>query len=109
VAENSNPFAMVFGTSPEVYKQASPLSHVSKGLPPFLLLVAEAEVPRLAVMAEEFAAALKKAGNKADLKEINGCTHQNIINRLHKDGNEVSRLVLAFIKLHAATAQRSGS
>ena len=108
VAEIGNPFALVFGTSADVHKRASPLTHVHKGLPPFLLMTAEYEVPRLADMAEDFSAALRKAGNKAELKEINGCSHHNIVKQLHTDTSEVTRRVLAFVKQYAA-AERTGS
>jgi acetyl esterase/lipase len=109
VAETVNPFAVVFGTARDVQTKASPLSHVHKGLSPFLLLVAEAEVPRLHDMAREFAAALRKAGTTVTLAEIDGCTHRSIVNRLHDGNHEATRMVLDFIHRHAAPPPRGGS
>ena len=60
-------------------------------------------------MAEDFEAALRKVGAEVELKRIDGCTHQNIVKLLHRDGTEATRLVLDFIKKHAAQAPRSGS
>jgi acetyl esterase/lipase len=104
LVETANPFHLVFGTSKDVQVQASPLSHVHKGLPPFLLLLAEREAPRLYVMAEDFEAALRKAGNAVEVKEIDGCTHHNIVKLLHRNDNEATRSVLAFIRRTAAPA-----
>jgi acetyl esterase/lipase len=109
LAETVNPFLLVFGPNRNVQKQASPLSHVRKGLPPFLLLTAEYEVPRLYLMAEEFAAALRKAGNVVDHKEIDDCTHHNMVKLLHHNDNEATRLMLAFVRRHAGGPVRSGS
>jgi acetyl esterase/lipase len=101
LVETANPFPLVFGSNREVLRQASPLSHVRKGLPPFLLLNAEREVPGLYAMAEEFADALVEAGNVAELRTIDGCTHQNMVKLLHRNDNEATRLVLAFVRRHA--------
>ncbi len=102
VAGKVNPFHLVFGTDREVQADASPLRHVRKGLPPFLIVTAEYEAPRLSVMADEFSAALRKAGNKVECKEIDGCSHRTIVNRLHNDDDETTRLVLDFVKRTAA-------
>jgi acetyl esterase/lipase len=107
VAKNVNPFELVFGRSREVQDQASPLHHVHKGLPPFLLVTAEYEVPRLRVMADDFAAALGKVGTSVKREEIDGCSHRTIVNRLHQDDHEVTRLVLDFVKTQAGGPMRS--
>src|SRR5262249_1171787 len=62
--ERVNPFGLVFGSDEGVRKQASPIEHVRRGLPPFLLLTAEDEVPSLPNMAEDFEAALRRTGNE---------------------------------------------
>jgi acetyl esterase/lipase len=96
--EALNPFALVFGTDRDVQTKASPLSHVRKGLPPFLLLVAEREVPGLAQMAEDFADALRKAGDRVEMKEIDGCTHRSIVLQLHSDSEEAGKALLDFVR-----------
>jgi acetyl esterase/lipase len=102
-SETLNPFALVFGTDPNVQKQASPLSHVRKGLPPFLLLCAEHEVPGLERMAEDFTAALRKAGDRVTFKVIPRCTHRSIVMQMHGNREEAGRLLLDFVARCAAS------
>jgi acetyl esterase/lipase len=104
--EALNPFALVFGTDREVQTKASPLSHVRKGLPPFLLLNAEREVPGLAAMAEDFAAALRKAGDSVQTRTIEGSTHRSILFGMHQDRSEAGQALLDFVFRHTA---RGGS
>src|SRR5262249_5492622 len=56
------PLALAFGNDPKVAHRASPMTHVGRGLPPFLLINAGLDYPPLKRMAGEFAAALKKSG-----------------------------------------------
>jgi acetyl esterase/lipase len=100
VGEKVNPFVLVFGRDREVQTKASPLSHVRKGLPPFLLLTAEYEVPGLKPMAEDFAAALRKAGNQVQLKQIDDCTHRSIVTHLHSEQEEAGKALLEFVRRH---------
>jgi acetyl esterase/lipase len=97
-SEKLNPFVMVFGTDLDVRKKASPLSHVHKGLPPFLLLNAERDVPGLPAMTEDFAAALRKAGDQVEAKEIDHCTHRTIVLQLHEGDSEAGKVMLDFIR-----------
>jgi acetyl esterase/lipase len=94
-----SPFRLVFGDSPAVLREASPLSHVHKGLPPFLILYAQSELPRLAGMADDFARALRGAGAAAEVREIPGCTHNTILFRLDRPKNPVAPLLLKFVLL----------
>ncbi len=100
--EALDPFALVFGNDPAVQKKASPLYHVHKGLPPFLLLCAEHEVPGLEKMAEEFAAALRKAGDTVVMKVMPDCTHRSILMQMHDDRAETGKLLLDFVARCAA-------
>jgi acetyl esterase/lipase len=97
-SEKVNPFVLVFGTDRDVRRKASPLSHVHKGLPPFLLLNAERDVPGLTGMTEDFAAALRKAGDRAEVKVIQGCTHRTIVLQLHESDSTAGKTVLDFIR-----------
>jgi acetyl esterase/lipase len=93
-----NPFRMVFGDDPKVCKQASPLNHVHKGLPPFLLLHAEDELPMLKPMAREFRDALEKAGVPVELCPIDGCHHNTILFRLHRPNDPTAEALLRFVE-----------
>jgi acetyl esterase/lipase len=73
------PFAAVFGTDPKVLMQASPITHVGPGLPPFLLLNAGFDYARLPGMAKKFAAALKENGCEVEVMEAPWRTHETVV------------------------------
>lgn len=93
-----NPFPLVFGNDPEVWKQASPITHVHKGMPPFLVLTAGAEITHLPEMADEFTKALKDAGNSVERKCIDGCDHNMICFRFNKKDDPTAAAVLPFLE-----------
>src|SRR5262249_20696407 len=68
-------FGPVFGNDPETRAIASPLAHVRPGLPPFLLLSAENDLPTLPEMAEEFCMALTAQGCEGQLMHIKDRNH----------------------------------
>ena len=100
VGTKLNPFNLVFGKDRDVQTKASPLSHVRKGLPPFLVATAEYEVPGLKPMAKDFAAALRKAGNRVEVKEVPDCTHRSIVGQLHSESTEAGKMLLDFVRRH---------
>ena len=95
-----NPFRLAFGDDPDVRKQASPLSHVRKGLPPFLILYAENELPLLGEQAREFGKALKDAGDEEQVCRIDGANHVTMLFRLSENKDVVSEKVLKFLEQH---------
>jgi acetyl esterase/lipase len=102
-----NPFLLVFGGDPKVRRQASPLAHVRKGLPPFLILYAERELPGLAGMATEFAGALKQAGDRVEVHEIPDVHHNWILWYLDKPADLPARYLLRFIKEYGGPPTRA--
>ncbi len=93
------PFAAVFGRDPQVAKAASPRSHVQPGLPPFLLVTAQFDLPLLGDMAKEFADALRANGCEVRTKTMPWRTHDTVIfdfARLAAD-QETSNLIVEFI------------
>jgi acetyl esterase/lipase len=103
-----NLFRLVFGEGDQVREQASPLSHVRKGLPSFLVLYAEAELPKLAGMAVEFTRALRRAGNEAEVHQMNGYDHDRILFHTDRPGDPVGKMLLQFIRAHGrAKAERA--
>src|SRR5262249_44228920 len=102
-----NPFRMVFGDGPATLREASPLSHVQKGLPPFLILYAQSELPRLAAMANDFGKAWREAGNKAEVRRVPGCTHNTILFRLNRPDAPAAPILLQFMTAYGG-GNRSG-
>jgi acetyl esterase/lipase len=98
------PFATVFGNDREVAKDASPLTHVGPGLPPFLLVNAEFDYARLPEMAGDFAAALKKNGCEVTTATVPLRTHETeVFDILHLTAEPATvDLIADFIGKHAA-------
>jgi acetyl esterase/lipase len=96
-----NPFPLVFGWSRKAQVQASPLTHVRKGLPPFLLLNAQREIPGLADMTADFAAALRKAGNAVEVKKIPSCSHRSILFNVDEKDDPSGKAILGFVAKYA--------
>jgi acetyl esterase/lipase len=92
-----NPFRLVFGDGRAAAAKASPLSHVRKGLPPFLVLYAGRELPMLDGMAVEFGKALEDAGDAVEVRRIDGCTHNNILFKLNQENDPAAAALLAFL------------
>jgi arylformamidase len=95
-----SPFRLVFGDDPAVIKAASPLNHVRAGLPPFLILYAEDELPGLPQMAEDFGKALKDKGCEARVLKIKERWHLTILFRAVNRDDAVARAVLDFVARH---------
>jgi acetyl esterase/lipase len=101
---HARPFALPFGDDPEMVRQASPLTHVRKGLPPFLILSAGFDYPPLRSMARDFTAALKKEGCDVRLRVMPWRTHETLlfdIAHLSAD-TATADAVLEFIDGHKA-------
>jgi acetyl esterase/lipase len=95
-----NPFQLVFGTDRAQHRLASPLSHVRPGLPPFLLFHAERELPLLADMARDFGAALKKAGNDAEVVRVAGRNHNSVLFWATSSDDPVNQAIMKFVARH---------
>ena len=92
-----NPFRLAFGEDAATAAQAAPLSHVRKGLPPFLLLYAELELPKVDDMAREFGKALAAAGDPVEVERIAGSDHNFILFKLDRPGDPAAAALLAFL------------
>ncbi len=103
--------AAVFGDEPSGRSQASPLSHVKPGDPPFLVLYADKDGPGMDRMAEEFTKALKQAGNEATVMRIPDRNHGTIIGNAVNPDDPVTQAVLQFIRRHSGGTgkDKSGS
>jgi arylformamidase len=86
-----------FGNSPGVLKQASPVAHVRRAAPPFLILTAVADFPGFATDGRRFADRLRAAGAKGtDQQMFKGADHFSLI-KLDGENNPVRRAVLGFM------------
>lgn len=74
-----HPFASVFGDDPEVLKQASPLTHVRPGLPPFLLVYGSLDYCPIKQTTRDFEAALEDNDCEVDVKKVLWRTHETVL------------------------------
>ncbi len=96
-----SPLSLVFGDDPKVREAASPISHVERGLPPFLIFYAERELPTLAPMAEEFAKALKEKRCEVEIHKAAHRSHHNIVFNATTLDDPVATATLDFIRKHS--------
>jgi acetyl esterase/lipase len=94
-------FGAAFGDDPKLRADASPLAHVRPGLPPFLILTAEDDLPTLAGMATRFHDALRKDGCDARLVQVCKRNHNTILFCATCPDDPVAREALEFIHRHA--------
>jgi acetyl esterase/lipase len=105
-AKGINPFRVVFGDDPTACDQASPVCHVRKGLPPFLLLNAQWDLPTLPEMAEEFAQALREKGNMVERQTIRWRDHNMLVFPATNPSDPVAREILGFVERQARSPRR---
>jgi acetyl esterase/lipase len=95
------PFACVFGNDAEAAKQASPVQHVRKGLPPFLLIYGGLDLPPVRHTTTEFAAALKEKDCEVETKKMRWCTHETVlVDLVHGVEPKTADALLAFVEKH---------
>lgn len=99
-------FAAAFGADAEQRRSASPLFHVREGLPPFLLVSAERDLPTLPAMATEFHEALIAKGCAARLQQAEKRNHNSVIFLAIEPSDPVGRAIVEFI---GGTSQTSKS
>jgi acetyl esterase/lipase len=93
-----NLFAPVFGTDPKVRADASPINHIHKGLPPFLIFHADNDLTGFAEMAEEFDKALKDTGCTSERMGIKDRSHISVMTKATKPDDPVAEAMLAFVR-----------
>ncbi len=112
-----NPFKIAFGDDEKICRKASPITHVRKGLPPFLLMVADRDLPGLDYMAKEFDTALLASGNTSRMLTIAQTDHVALLRDVTQRDNPASRELVRFMaqaaeaasKKNAAKASRPGA
>jgi acetyl esterase/lipase len=98
----------VFGTDPRVLRNASPLSHVQAGLPPFLLIYADKDLMLLPAMAREFGSHLKENKCEVHTLEVKERNHRTVLARATRDDDPAVLAMWDFIIQHKATGPTKG-
>jgi arylformamidase len=90
-------FARAFGTNVNVWRQASPISHIApgKGIPPALVFYVDRETSKAASI--EFVDALQRAGIAAASVHAKGKNHNSINRQIGIEGDGPSRLIIEFL------------
>lgn len=93
-------FRPAFDLDPLVRASASPLYQVRPGLPPFLLLVAENDLPTLEHQAAEFKDALAAQGTPVRLFRVANRNHCSVLFRATEMADPVAQALLDFLHDH---------
>jgi acetyl esterase/lipase len=82
-------------------REASPVSQVHAGAPPFLILYAGGESRKLKRQAQCLAQALERAGVEQSVVVVPGESHSRIVLTLSRPDKTAVPAILAFIRMHA--------
>jgi acetyl esterase/lipase len=87
----------VWGTSPDVWADASPAHHLQAEAPPMLILYADRDEDWRRQQNVEIAAAMKAAGqSNVEIAMIGDRTHSTIWSRVGDDGDETAERIIRF-------------
>jgi acetyl esterase/lipase len=90
--------ADVFSRDAAVMTAASPIQHVSKDLPPVLLVVGERDFPALERDAQTFAEKARGVSREVITFTAKGCNHMEVVRSILAESSPVREQVLAFLK-----------
>jgi acetyl esterase/lipase len=93
--------ADVFGTDPDVLRQASPIRNLTGKQPPFLLIYAEKDYAKFDEYARTMEQALKKQGTEASSVMVKDRTHITIIINATYTEDPAAQAILAFVAKHS--------
>ena len=101
VSTDIHPFASVFGDDPEALKQASPITHVRRGLPPFLLMYGSLDYCPIKNTTKAFEAALEDNDDDVDVKKMLWRTHETVlVDLVHGVDPGTAAEMMRFIERH---------
>jgi arylformamidase len=92
-----NVFGPAFGNDPKMREDASPINHVQPGLPPFLIVNAERDLPTLAAMGQDFHKALLDKGCDAQLMKIAIRNHNSVMFHAITADDPVAAAMVEFV------------
>lgn len=90
--------ADAFDRNPETMKEASPIQHCSKALPPVQLVVGERDFPMLAADANAYAQKARDVGAMVEVFVAQGCDHMRVVRSVLDDESAVQRQILIFLR-----------
>jgi acetyl esterase/lipase len=93
----ANPRMDVFAKDADSLRNASPIQHVRKGMPPVLLVVGERDFPMLEADGRAFVEKAKAAGGSARIFVAKGRDHMGVVQALLKDKDPLVEQVTAFL------------
>lgn len=101
-------FAPAFGRDPETRRNASPASHVRPGLPPFLIVSAEKDLPTLNAVAMEFHQALLDRDCQSEFLKVPKRNHNSILFLAIQNDDPVAAAMLDFIRRRSGKPENQG-
>jgi acetyl esterase/lipase len=93
-----NIFRPAFGDDPQARLAASPVHHVRKGLPPFLLMSADHDLPILPDLANEMHRALRQHGVESRLLTIENRNHNSIVFKAISPTDPAASAMVDFVR-----------
>jgi acetyl esterase/lipase len=89
-------FRSAFGDRDSM-KEASPIEHVNRRCPPFLLMYADHDLPTLGRMSEDLRDELKRSRCDVSIRKIDNRNHYTIMGEMVKEGDPARQAVLDFV------------
>lgn len=93
-----NVYGLAFGQDPKVRADASPVNHVRPGLPPFLLINGDHDLPTLAAMTDEFQHALIAQGCDVQVLKVKNRNHNSVMFHAVTPDDPVAQAILEFVR-----------
>ncbi len=94
----ANVYRIVFGTDPQVRRDASPITHAGPNKPPFLIMYAQFDFPGFDAQARQLLSLLREYGNEAALVEIPNRDHVTIIFNVGEPNDPTTQEILKFLR-----------
>lgn len=94
-----------FKRDEDLMKDASPIEHVSRGMPPTLVVVGENDFPMLEADARAFARKAESAGARVQVAVAPGKDHMGVARGMIEDNDPVLSTVTAFLRDTASQAR----
>jgi acetyl esterase/lipase len=91
-------FGRAFANSGQQRADASPISHVHRGLPPFLIFAAQHDIPTLGPQADEFHSALLANGCESRLTHVFKRNHNSILFSAISIQDPTARAIVEFVR-----------